>query len=164
MFEHGEGHVIVTRRHTGGKVTVGFYLVDLYCTGVKDTYYRFGMEQYELDEIIDQYDMFEPCTYDEAHNLIYGSIAFAEEAGIQPHKDFGLTQYILEEDDEHIPLIDYEYGRDGKHCLICHTQLEAKRYLPLLEKNLGVGNFDYIIADEAPDDYYDDGDFDDDDP
>ena len=153
MFKCGEGNVIVTRRHTGGKLTIGFYLVDLYCTGVKDTYYRFGMEAYEFEELIAANDMFETCTYDEAHNLIYGSIAFAEEAGIAPHKDFALTQYILEEDDEHIPLIEYEYGRDGKHCLITQTQLEASRYLPLLEKNLGQGNFDFILGDEVPDDF-----------
>ena len=154
MFKYGEGHVIVTRRHTSGKLTIGFYLVDLYCTGVKDTYYRFGMEAYELEELIANNDMFETCTYDEAHNLIYGAIAFAEEAGIAPHKDFALTQYILEEDDEHIPLIEYEYGRDGKHCLITQTKLEASRYLPLLEKTLGQGNYDFFLGDEVP--IYDD--------
>ena len=148
MFEYGEGHIIVTRKHASGKLTIGFYLVDLYCTGVKDTYFRFGIEAYELEEMIDRYDMFETCNYDEAHNLIYGSIAFAEEAGIPPHKDFALTQYILDEDDEHIPLIEYDYGRDGKHCLITHTQLEASRYLPLLEKNLGPSNYDFILGDD----------------
>lgn len=160
MFEYGEGHVIVTRRHTGGNVTVGFYLVDLYCVGVKDTYYHFGLDPLELDGMIEHYGMFETCSYEEAHNLIYGAIEFAEEAGIKPHKDFALTQYILEEDDENVPLIEYEFGRDGRHFLMVHTRLEASRYLPLLNKNLGEGNFDYIIGNEDPDtiDYLDDQD------
>ena len=29
--------------------------------------------------------------------------------------------------------------------LLLHTHLEASRYLPILEKNLGEGNFDYIL-------------------
>lgn len=103
MFQFGEGHVIVTRRHTGGNITVGFYLVDLYCVGVKDTHYRFSMDPDELEELIEHNGMFQTCTYDEAHNIIYGAIEFAQEAGISPHKDFALTQYILQEDDENVP-------------------------------------------------------------
>ena len=160
IFEYGEGHVIVTRRHTSGNITVGFYLVDLYCLGVKDTFYHFSIDPVEFDEMIDHYGMFETCSYEEAHNLIYGAIEFAEEGGIKPHKDFALTRYILEEDDENVPLIEYEFGRDGKHFLMVRTQLEAGRYLPLLNKNLGEGNFDYVIGLDDSDDieYLDDED------
>ena len=57
-------------------------------------------------------------SYDEAHNCIYGAIAFAEEAGIEPDKSFKITQYMLDEDDDNIPLIEYKYGKDGKHTLL----------------------------------------------
>lgn len=40
------------------------------------------------------------------------------------------------------------------HSLITRTQLEASRYLPLLEITLGQGNYDFILGDEAP--IYDD--------
>lgn len=154
----GEGHVIVSRRHTGGRISIAVYLVDIWCVGVKDSFYRLRMEDYEYDEMIDSYRLnLRECSYDEAHNWIYGAIAFAEEAGIEPDQSFKLTKYMLEEDDDKIPLIEYEYGKDGKHYLVSHSSLEASRYLPLLEKNLGVGNFDYILnADD--DDMIDDWD------
>ena len=57
------------------------------------------------------------CSYEEAHNLVWGSIAYAEEAGIAPDKSFRLTQYILDEETDDVPLIEYEYGKDGKHFL-----------------------------------------------
>lgn len=38
------GHVIVTRRHTGGRISMAAYLVDMDCLGVKDSYYRLPME------------------------------------------------------------------------------------------------------------------------
>lgn len=151
MLDYGEGQVIVTRKHTSGNITVGFYLVDLYCTGVKDTYFSFAMNPVDLDDMIEHYGMSETCSYEEAHNLIYGSVEFALEGGIPPHKDFAITRYLLEEDDENVPLIEYEFGHNGRHLLIVRTQLEASRYLPLLEKTLGKGNFDFWIGNELPD-------------
>ena len=76
---------------------------------------------------------------------MYGAIAWAEEAGIEPDKSFAVTKYMLEEDTDNIPLIEYEFGRDGKHLLMANNNLEASRYLPLLKKNLGEGNFAFTI-------------------
>ena len=141
------GHVIVTRRHTGGRISMACYLVDMACLGVKDSFFRLRMDDWEFDEFFSgRRDMFRECSYDEAHNRVWGSVAFAEEAGIAPDKSFQLTQYMLEEDTDDVPLIDYEYGKDGKHFLVCRTELEGSRYLPLLRKNLGEGNYEYIIG------------------
>lgn len=159
----GEGHIIVSRKHTGGRVSVGFYLVDIWCVGVKRSFYRLRMEDYELDEMIDSYQLnLRECSYDEVHNWIYGAIAFAEEAGIAPDKSFNLTQYFLVEDDDDIPLMEFDFGRKGKHTLVASSNLEASRYLPLLEKNLGKGNYEYILrVDEYEDDFEEDEDEDD---
>ena len=45
--EIGEGHVIVSRKHTGGRVSIAAYLVDIWCVGVKDTFYRLRLETKE---------------------------------------------------------------------------------------------------------------------
>lgn len=140
----GEGLVIVTRKHTGGRISMASFLVDAYCLGVKDSFYRLRIEDDEVEEMVDQVGA-EECSYDEAHNWIYGAIAYAEEAGIKPDKSFALTQYMLEEDTDDIPLIEYEFGKDGKHTLIAHSRLEASRYLPLLRENMGEGNYSYMI-------------------
>ena len=132
-------------------------VVDIWCVGVKDTFYRLRLEDYEFEDMIGTYQIgLRECCYDEAHNWIYGAIAFAEEAGIKPDKSFNITQYMLEEDDDNIPLIEYEYGKNGKHTLVTHSRLEASRYLPLLEKNLGKGNYDFIL--NAHDAGFDDDD------
>ena len=82
--EMGEGHVIVTRKHTGGKISMAVYLVDIWCVGVKDTFYRLRLEDYEFDDLIGTYRIgLRECSYNEAHNWIYGAIAFAEEASNQ---------------------------------------------------------------------------------
>lgn len=142
----GEAHIIVSRKHTGGRVSMAVFLVDIWCVGVKDSFYRLRMEDYEFQDLIDSYSMgLRECSYEEAHNWIYGAVAFAEDAGIKPDKSFNITRYMLEEDDDNIPLIEYDFGKDGKHFLMAASHLEASRYLPLMEKNLGKGNFDFAI-------------------
>ena len=151
----GEGTVIVVRRHPNEKFTLAIFLLDIFCLGVKDTFYRLRLDEFEYEEFFDKYTSMEvkEITYNEAHNWIYGAIAFAEEAGIAPHKDFNVTQYMLEEDTEDIPLIEYNYGKDGKHFLVAMSQLELSRYIPILKKNLG-DDFDYVLQDDE--DEYDD--------
>ena len=107
--EASMGHVVVTRQHTGGRLSVAFFLVDMACLGVKDSFYMLRMEDFELDERLnDGYNKYRECSYEEAHNRIYGSISYAEEAGIEPDKSFLLTQYFLEEDTDDIPLQEFE--------------------------------------------------------
>lgn len=168
-WDFGNGAIFVVREHDGGRLTVGAYFIDSFCCGVKDTYFLFRANQDELDEILEENDHIVPCneiSYEEAHNRIYGAMAFAEEAGISPHKGFAITRYILEEDDDNIPLIEYEYGHNGQHFLVASNGREADKYLPLLEKNLG-DNFKWCYADEFGDDddeydEYDDDEYDDD--
>ena len=147
--EKGIGYIIVAREHTGGRVTVGIYLTDKFCLGVMDTFYNFRMEDQEYSELLDRFGRIgiKEISYNEAHNRIFGAVEFAEEAGIAPHRNFAITQYILEEDNDKIPLTEYEYGKDGMHFLMVDNHQEASKYIPLLQKNLGE-KFDYAIAED----------------
>ncbi len=73
-----EGYVVVTRRHTGGRVSLAMFLVDVYCLGVKDSFYRLRMDPEEFEDFVESIPRVKECTYNEAHNWVYGSIAFAE--------------------------------------------------------------------------------------
>ncbi len=145
--EAGEAVIVVPRVHKQGNYTFGIYLVDLYCRGVVYSFYNFNVDAEKYRESIDRLGdgRFVDIGYEEVHNLIYGAIAFAEEGGINPDKSYQLTQYILEEDTDDIPLIEYEFGRNGQHLLVVHDKFEASKYLPVLKKTLG-NDFKYIIG------------------
>ena len=142
----GEGNVIVTRMHKNGKVSVGVFLMDIFCLGVKNAFHMLRMDESEFALLKEKManSGIRECSYEEAHNWIYGAIAFAEEGGINPHPGFTLAQYLLEEDTDDVPLIEYDFGKDGKHFLIANSQSEANKYVPTLKKNLG-DNFDFLI-------------------
>jgi hypothetical protein len=112
--EIGKTSIIISRKHTNGNISFCFYLVDLFCMGVKDTFFEFNTDERDLIERITEnngYNQFEEISYELAHNIIYSAIEFAEEYGFQPHKDFTrTTEFFLEEDDDRIKLINIECG------------------------------------------------------
>lgn len=159
-FDEGEGlgYVIVTREHTGGRINVAVFLIDTWCIGVKGSFYRLRVDEDNVDELLGYVEMagdIKEVGYNEAHNMVWGAVAFGEEAGIEPDKDFALTQYFLEEATDDIPLIEYDYGHEGKHYLVAKSNLELTTYLPILKKNLSEGQYAFIVK---PDDDLDDED------
>lgn len=147
----GRGFAVVSRRHKSGNVSFAIYLLDAFCMGVTDTSYALQMTRDEFEEKIEKYAL-APCEYNVVHNMIYGAVEFASEAGINPCADFALTKFFLEEDDDNIPLIEYDYGDNGMHHLFTDNILIYNRYLPLLKKNLGEGNFRYTLITGKKDD------------
>ena len=78
------------------------------------------------------------------HNIIYGEAAFAESCGFKPHKDWSIGQYILEEDDESIPLIDIPFGENGipaYYVSPSDNTASIKRILATLDKHVEPGNY-----------------------
>lgn len=145
--ECGEAHILVVRSHKSGNYTVGGYLVDTYCLGVKDTFCSFNISSFDLNVMLRKIPNRTETTYNEAHNIIYGALTYAEEeAGVTAHPSFRLAQYMLEEDTDEIPLIEYEFGKDQRPFLIVGSQFEANKYLPALRKIQG-DDVPFLIAD-----------------
>ncbi|MEO6228517.1 MAG: hypothetical protein ABJB11_17535 [Ferruginibacter sp.] len=142
--------IIVMRRHVTGNVTLGYYLIDLLCLGVKDTFYQFNVSEEEAEERFGaMLDFMEEIEYNLAHNIIYAAHDFAMEFDIKPHKDFNLTKYILAEDDDDIPLIDIHTGaKDGKPHLMINPMGQGKWALQKLIENAGEGNYYYTTEDD----------------
>jgi hypothetical protein len=144
-------NIIVMRQHTTGNITLGFYLVDLLCLGIKDTYYIFNTTQEDAEEKFESHqDIFEEIDYNLAHNIVFAGHDFAMEYDIPPHKDFVLTKFILDEDNDDIGLIDIAVGdaRDGKPHLMINPQGQGKWALEKLVKNAGEGNYHYTTEDD----------------
>src|SRR3954470_7740597 len=154
-------HVIVIRRHTNGNFTYAGYLVDLLCLGVKDTYYGFNQEADEVNEWLGSYDqemeMIE-IEYPLAHNIIFAGNDLATEYYIPQHPDFAnITRYLLEEDDEKIPLIEIHTGdENGLPHLVVYPDNKQTFALAQLKEHAGEGGFHYTILEE--DKFMDDDD------
>ncbi|WP_146064324.1 tetratricopeptide repeat protein [Algoriphagus boritolerans] len=125
--------VILARKHVNGNITFTSVLVDLLCTGAKDvlffvnepeSFYREILQRYKEGMLLD----FEPVSYELIHNVIFESIAFAEEFGIAPHEDFRFAELILDEDSDDFPRIEVPLGEGGKAHLYLNFDDERALY------------------------------------
>lgn len=158
--ETGLAQVVVTRVRPSGNLVVGMYLVDTFCLGVKDALYNDNITEEELMERLEEMDTtksMEEVDYVTAHNLIYGAISFADEAGINPAKDFAIPSLILEEDTDDIPLEEFEFGKNGKYLLYIGPDGKERKYLRTLRDKLG-DDFDFIMPADIGSDYEDEED------
>ena len=106
--------VVVMRQHVNGNVTLGLYLVDLLCLGIKDTFYAFNISEDVANErFVDRLFEAVEVDYELAHNIVYAGHDFALDFDITPHKTFNITKYILEEDTDKIPVIEIPVGDEN---------------------------------------------------
>jgi hypothetical protein len=159
--------IVIAREHVNSNITAGFYLVDLNLMGVKDTYYIFNTVDFIYKEKIDSFldkPQVKKIDYNLAHNIILEAVAFAEDCGFKPHRDYlKTTQYLLEEDDDAIELIDIECGHEGKPFYVqgpADDDIKAQRIIKQLHEQFGEGNYHYMLGEgfNDEDEYYEDED------
>lgn len=143
--------VLVVRQKSNGDLVLGFYLVDLLCLGLKDSFFRI-MDKYEYEETLEymkkgakQADAeLIKCDPQLAFNVIYGAIEYAEDLGFSTPKDFRITEYLLD-DVESIEFIDIEFGQNGKPHYESGPEDNVKYVLDTLNKNVGQENYTYTF-------------------
>ena len=153
--EKGLATIVVSRRQPDGDLIFGVYLADILCLGLKNTFCNadFPLSRYSTDLVHGAYRDEAPieCSPDMAHQIIYGAIDFARGLGFHPHKDFDLSQYVLDESDSFEVIPEIEFGRNGKPFYISGPDDNVPRILRQLESTAGQGHFDYICGGPAPD-------------
>ena len=140
IFETGLGNIFVIREMANGKMVMGGYLVDVFCLGIKDTTYQILYPE-ELEKILNaSATQIDP---NNAFNIIYGALEYAEDLGFAPHKDFAISEYVLDP----VESVEYEeltFGKDGKPLYLAGISDRTEAILNTLRKNVGVGNFEYL--------------------
>lgn len=143
---HGMTNILVVRSKKSGQKVVGFYLVDVYCLGLKNTFHRIDLPAYEIDEIVSGGNgggIHQEIDPNLAFNIIYGGIEYAEDLGLSPHKDFNVTEYLLPKVED-IPYIDVEFGRNGKPYLILNPHDNAGKIISTLNKTVGPDGYEIV--------------------
>jgi hypothetical protein len=149
----GLATVVVSRYQPDGNLLFGVYLVDTLCLGLKNTFCNtdFSSSRYGTELVQSIYQDEDPvqCAADVAHQLIYGAIAFAGRFGFLPHRDFGLSQYVLDGPGSFEETTEIEFGRDGKPLFIAGPDDNVPRILRQLESTAGHGQFDYVYGGDS---------------
>ena len=141
---------VVRKSPSGGEVVVGGFLVDLGCLGIKDALtniYRSQSEyQREYRDSLMASQPMEACDLDLAAKVVDEAIKYARSLGFEPHPDVQYALKVLgeahpENCDEEIPV----GGEDGKPLFIAGPYDDPERVINVLERNVGPGNYHYIV-------------------
>ncbi len=144
--------VVVSRIHVNKNISYGAYLIDTFCMGLKKTFYwvnrdaslyeKFTKEVYARIGLVR-----DPIDYLLVHNLVYGAIAYAHDFDLYPHPGWLVSQFLLAEDTDEIPLIELEFGKEERPCYVPGPYDNYGEVVRNLRTHAGEGNFDMIFAD-----------------
>lgn len=115
LWETGIGQCIIARRVSGVEVAVGVFLVDTYCLGVKDAFWKIVSEpEYrELRTRIDGHGRLLNVTPEYLSKLVHCAADYAQELGFSPHADFRHARLLLGDIDPSLCSEEFEFGKDG---------------------------------------------------
>lgn len=164
IFVLGSGTIFVARQKRNGDIINCSYLVDLFCLGVKDTHYEL-MTAYEYQDFIDNFIEMNPYNFESidpnyGFNIIYGAVEYAEDLGIDPHKDFAITEHLLDAPED-LEFIDITFGQNGKPAYYAHEGDKKGEILRKLDKSVGPDGYTYINGYSPMDDDFDFNEMDD---
>jgi hypothetical protein len=142
--------LIVSRVMPSGNICMALYLIDKGCLGLKNCYYQFNISESAFFDFIEEIEMresrkFEEISVEEAHNLVFAALDYADELGFKPDKDWSITKYFLNENLITEDIDDIPFGRDGKPFFFAGPFDNVAKVLATLKRSVGEGNFDYFI-------------------
>ncbi len=151
LYDQGIGNIVVSRKMPNGDIAAAFFLVDIYCLGVKDCFFtvippagyaqRIGrLAQEERAEYLEP-----ACTV----KLIEDAVAYAEGLGFYPHRDYLTTKGIFGSIDPTTCPKEFKFGKDGKPFYISspnETQADSERIIATLTRKVGPNGFHYMIG------------------
>jgi hypothetical protein len=134
-----------------GFIGAGVYLLDVWCLGVKNSYFT-TLSEYDYNDRIREIEVNEELeTIHQSclRKLINECVDYSEKLGFKPHKDFKISRQLLMDVDPTVCPAKYGFGKDGKPFYISgphESKQKAKQIVNTLLHNCGEGNFDYVVG------------------
>lgn len=151
----GIGTIVISRKMSGSDFALSVILLDVYCLGVKNAYFRV-LSLTEYRELLYHIGLNETLQSVEpacARKLVEECIEYASAIGFKPHPDYEAAKYIFGDIEVDSCRESYEFGKDGKPFYIVGPHDDAtkvRRILKTLQENCGEGNYEYLMVAEVP--------------
>lgn len=150
LFELGMGNLVFSRSLPDGRITLGVFLLDVFCLGVKNAFVAtVARDEYAQRlrswSTVESFQPMPPACF---RKLVEGGIAYAHDLGFSPHEDYAVVSQIFGEVESTACPTCFKYGHDGKPFYICgphETATQVQAILEQLQRRLGTGNFDYLV-------------------
>ncbi|MCA1602102.1 MAG: hypothetical protein LC776_10835 [Acidobacteria bacterium] len=155
LFQAGLGTVIVSRKLANGYIGVSTFLLDVFCLGVKNAFFRMTSE-WEYENNLRRFkreENFQNVSPVCVRKLVEEAEAYARDLGFSPHPDYQLAKKIFGDIDNNGCPMNFEFGKDGLPFFVAgphDTPEKSSKIINTLTKRCGPGGFHYMAALEAP--------------
>jgi hypothetical protein len=159
--------ICVARKSPSGAIAAGLFLLDKACLGAKNGYGRIFASrreyQAQLRNSLMESQKMTTCDVDMAAKIIEEAIDYAERIGFKPHKDTKQAFLVLGEThpEKYADLEVPVGGKEGKPFFVSGPHDDANHIIRILNRKVGEGNYNYLLA-IGPPDFFDDEDWDED--
>ena len=148
LFADGIGWVVLARTLPSGQVGASFFLVDVWCLGVKDAFFvvlpPLMFEQRMVESSRNQPVVeIDPSV---ARKLLHDAAAYAGSFGLAPSTGFAEAEALF--GDISVATKTFPFGKDGKPFFMSgpnDSRTRIRNILDTLVKYAGPGGFDYIV-------------------
>jgi len=158
LFDDGLGYVVISRFKADGRCEAGFFLVDVFCLGVKDGGFTSfsSFEDFEENLLNRIFHDAEPVRMTPAagRKLIEDAVAYARDLGFAPGADYKKAARVL----GGITTVEcgekFVFGRGGKPFYIQGASESPERcawILQTLERRCGTGGYHYLAVADGED-------------
>lgn len=114
LSETGMGTIIFSRRMPDMQIAMSGFMLDNYCLGVKDSFFKI-LSPKEYDDL----KVKAPFEFERIHptcaiKMVEGSVAFARKYNFRPHSDYKMAKLIFGDFDSDVCPESFAYGKDGR--------------------------------------------------
>lgn len=115
LWSQGIGHLVIARRTPQGELAVGVFLLDVFCLGVKNAFWRIASppEYRTLVEKLEELGPMQKVAPEYFSKLVHCAADYAQSLGFPPHRDFRHVRLLLEGIDPSASAEEFEFGKDG---------------------------------------------------
>jgi hypothetical protein len=116
LWEDGIGYLTIARQESTGGVIFAVFLVDVYCLGVKNAFWRAGTRA-DLEKLVrhlEESQKMSAITPACLVKIVKGAVEYAQSFGFVPHPDYRHASMLLDGIDPSTCPNEYVFGRDGK--------------------------------------------------
>jgi hypothetical protein len=116
LWDDGIGYMITARQESTGGLVFALFLVDVFCLGVKNAFWRAGSRS-DLDNFIEQLETSQKMraiTPACLVKIVRGAVEYAQSFGFVPHPDYRHASILLDGIDPSCCPNRFEFGRDGR--------------------------------------------------
>jgi hypothetical protein len=156
LWKVGMGSLVIARRAPSGRIVVGVFLVDAYCLGVKDVFWK-DVNEADYRTLVAKIAVrggpFREISPERFSKLVHCAVDYAQSLGQPPHPDFRAVRHLMDGIDPSLCTDEFEFGRDGKPLYIAgpHDSPELAR---MIANRMEAAGGHFIIpfeAESAPD-------------